>query len=110
MLDRLFNHPDFHGCMFVNAAMEFPNPHDPVHEAASSHNHRMSISGGCGGIREIVDIGAPVRPSSCDSYQDYIIQMWGCGYLSHRMNCSASQSVAKNPPQSVKVVAKMVED
>jgi AcrR family transcriptional regulator len=41
LLDRLFNHPDFHGCMFVNAAMEFPNPHDPVHQAAAARNRRM---------------------------------------------------------------------
>jgi len=26
---------DFHGCIFVNAAMEFPLPHDPAHEAAA---------------------------------------------------------------------------
>ena len=25
----------FHGCIFVNAAMEFPLPHDPAHEAAA---------------------------------------------------------------------------
>jgi hypothetical protein len=25
---------DFHGCIFVHAAMEFPLPHDPAHEAA----------------------------------------------------------------------------
>ena len=26
---------DFHGCIFVNAAMEFPLAHDPAHEAAA---------------------------------------------------------------------------
>ena len=25
----------FHGCIFVNAAMEFPLPHEPAHEAAA---------------------------------------------------------------------------
>src|SRR5262245_61911776 len=40
MLDVMglwFNDPDFHGCMFMNTAAEFPNPHDPVHKAAAAH-------------------------------------------------------------------------
>ena len=31
----------FHGCIFVNAAMEFPLPHDPAHEAAARHKHAI---------------------------------------------------------------------
>lgn len=44
MLDVMhlwFNDPDFHGCMFINAAAEFPNPHDPVHEAAAAYKHKV---------------------------------------------------------------------
>lgn len=40
VMDLWFNHPDFHGCMFVNAALEFPNPHDPIHKAAAAFKHR----------------------------------------------------------------------
>jgi AcrR family transcriptional regulator len=29
--------PDFHGCIFVNAAFEFPLAHDPAHVAAMRH-------------------------------------------------------------------------
>jgi AcrR family transcriptional regulator len=32
---------DFHGCIFVNAAMEFPLPHDPVHKAALRHKRAI---------------------------------------------------------------------
>jgi AcrR family transcriptional regulator len=32
-----FNDPSFGGCMFINAAAEFPNPSDPVHQAAAEH-------------------------------------------------------------------------
>jgi len=31
----------FHGCIFVNAIMEFPLPHDPVHEAAARHKRGL---------------------------------------------------------------------
>ncbi|MEX0653683.1 MAG: TetR/AcrR family transcriptional regulator [Phycisphaeraceae bacterium] len=37
VLDVWFNDPDFGGCMFLNAAAEFPNPYDPVHQAAAKH-------------------------------------------------------------------------
>jgi AcrR family transcriptional regulator len=31
VMDVWFNAPDFRGCMFINTAAEFPNPHDPIH-------------------------------------------------------------------------------
>ncbi len=37
VMDLWFNDPDFRGCLFINTAVEFPNPHDPVHEAAAVH-------------------------------------------------------------------------
>src|SRR5437762_658828 len=40
VMDLWFNDPNFHGCMFTNAAAEFPNPHDPVHQAAASYKRK----------------------------------------------------------------------
>ena len=40
VMDLWFNDPEFHGCMFMNTAAEFPNPHDPVHQAAMAHKRR----------------------------------------------------------------------
>jgi hypothetical protein len=37
VLDVWFNDAAFGGCMFLNVASEFPNPHDPVHRAAAQH-------------------------------------------------------------------------
>lgn len=37
VLDLVINEPSFHGCQFINAAAEFPNPRDPVHRAAVRH-------------------------------------------------------------------------
>ena len=40
VMDLWFNDPDFRGCMFMNTAAEFPNPHDPVHQAAAAYRRR----------------------------------------------------------------------
>ncbi len=40
VMDLWFNDPEFHGCMFMNTAAEFPNPHDPVHQAAAAHRKK----------------------------------------------------------------------
>jgi AcrR family transcriptional regulator len=40
VMDLWFNDPDFRGCMFLNTAAEFPNPHDPVHQAAAAYKRR----------------------------------------------------------------------
>jgi AcrR family transcriptional regulator len=40
VMDLWFNDPDFLGCMFLNAAAEFPNPYDPVHQAAAEFKRR----------------------------------------------------------------------
>ncbi|MBA3936085.1 MAG: TetR/AcrR family transcriptional regulator [Planctomycetes bacterium] len=41
VMDLWFNSPEFSGCMFVNAATEFPNPSDPIHRAAAARMTRM---------------------------------------------------------------------
>src|SRR5690606_1695921 len=40
VLDVWFNDPSFGGCIFINAAAEFPDPSDPVHQAAARHKRR----------------------------------------------------------------------
>ena len=40
VMDVWFNDPDFRGCMFLNTAAEFPNPNDPVHQAAAAYKRR----------------------------------------------------------------------
>jgi AcrR family transcriptional regulator len=40
-LDEFLASDDFNGCYFVNAAVQFPSPHDPAHQAASEHKQAM---------------------------------------------------------------------
>jgi AcrR family transcriptional regulator len=53
VMDLWFNDPDFHGCMFLNTAVEFPNPHDPIHQAAAAYkrkgrDHRRDLARAAG--------------------------------------------------------------
>ncbi|MBS0187726.1 MAG: TetR/AcrR family transcriptional regulator [Planctomycetes bacterium] len=41
VMDWWFNAPDYQGCMFVNAAAEFPNPNEPVHRAAAAYKQKV---------------------------------------------------------------------
>ncbi|WP_161539574.1 TetR/AcrR family transcriptional regulator [Paramagnetospirillum kuznetsovii] len=46
-LDQWFKGPDFHGCMFINAAGEFADPACTVRRAAAAHKERLkSYMGG----------------------------------------------------------------
>jgi AcrR family transcriptional regulator len=41
VVERVIESDDFHGCIFVNAAMEFPLPHDPAHQAAARNKQAI---------------------------------------------------------------------
>jgi AcrR family transcriptional regulator len=40
VMDAWFQDPDFAGCMFLNAAAEFPDPNHPVHRAAADFKRK----------------------------------------------------------------------
>lgn len=53
VMDLWFNDPEFRGCIFMNAATEFPNPNDPVHQAAAEfmkrgRDHRRNLAQAAG--------------------------------------------------------------
>lgn len=41
VLDEFLQRDDFNGCFFVNVAVQFPQAHDPAHEAAAKHKRAM---------------------------------------------------------------------
>jgi AcrR family transcriptional regulator len=53
VVDHIIASDDFQGCIFVNAAMEFPLPHEPAHIAASENKkaiedilHALAVEAG----------------------------------------------------------------
>ncbi len=43
VIDELLSIDEFNGCIFVNVAVEFPLPHDPIHLAAAEHKREMEM-------------------------------------------------------------------
>jgi len=41
VVEHIIESDDFHGCIFVNVAMEFPLPHEPAHIAASQNKQAI---------------------------------------------------------------------
>jgi AcrR family transcriptional regulator len=41
VVQQVMEDDSFHGCIFVNAVMEFPLPHDPAHQAAQRHKRAI---------------------------------------------------------------------
>lgn len=41
VVEHIIESDDFQGCIFVNAAMEFPLPHEPAHVAASQNKRAI---------------------------------------------------------------------
>ena len=53
VLEQWFSAPEFHGCMFINAAAEFGDLADPIHAAAAEHkrlvcNYLETLAAGAG--------------------------------------------------------------
>ena len=77
-LRSLFNVvEEFHGCIFVNASMEFPLPHDPAHEAAAQHKHAIEAI-----VAELAARAGAANPSALAS--ELCLIMEGA-YVTHQV-------------------------
>lgn len=41
VIEELVNTDAYNGCIFINVAVQFPLPHDPVHQLAAEHKEKM---------------------------------------------------------------------
>jgi AcrR family transcriptional regulator len=41
VVERIIASDEYQGCLFINVAMEFPLPHEPVHQAAAEHKQAI---------------------------------------------------------------------
>lgn len=41
VIQEMVSSDEFNGCIFVNVVVEFPLPHDPIHQLAAQHKEKM---------------------------------------------------------------------
>jgi AcrR family transcriptional regulator len=58
VVEMVIEKQDWHGCIFVNVTMEFPLPHDPVHQAAHQAKAAYEAT-----VREIAERGGAAEPA-----------------------------------------------
>lgn len=58
-LERVMCQSEFNGCFFVNVAVQFPQPHDPAHQAAVAHKRDMEEI-----IRELAGYAGAADPKA----------------------------------------------
>ena len=86
VFDEWFNHPDYFGCLFLNACVEFPSPNDPIHRAGSENYEHMT-----GMIAEIARRAGANDPEQLADELTILIQ----GALTHRQVRSDNAAAAK---------------
>jgi AcrR family transcriptional regulator len=59
LVEQVIERDEWHGCIFVNATMEFPLPHDPAHQAAARAKHAFE-----GVVRDIAVRGGAADPEA----------------------------------------------
>lgn len=86
VFDEWFNHPDFHGCLFLNACIEYPSSNDPVHRVGARHYEMASEL-----ITDLAD-----RAGAADSklLADQLVVLLQ-GTLTHRHVASDNAAAAK---------------
>ncbi len=80
--ELLLNSDTFNGCLFVNVAVEFPNPHDPVHQVATEHKRGMHDL-----LARLAGYAGAADP---DAFAAEMSMLMEGAYVTHSMNKGSS--------------------
>jgi AcrR family transcriptional regulator len=69
VLDELMHDPEYHGCIFINAAVEFPQPHHPAHQSA-----RKAKADGIALLAQLAERAGALDPLALAQEVDMIIE------------------------------------
>jgi len=83
-LEQVLRQTEFNGCFFVNVAVQFPQPHDPAHQAAAAHKRNMEDI-----IRELAGYAGACDPKAMA--QEISLVMEGA-YVTRQVTANPSTS------------------
>ena len=69
VMKEIMHEPDYHGCIFINAAVEFPQPHHPAHQSA-----RKAKADGLALLEDLAERAGASNPVALAQEIDMIIE------------------------------------
>ena len=69
VMKEIMHEPDYHGCIFINAAVEFPQPHHPAHQSA-----RKAKADGLALLKDLAERAGASDPVALAQEIDMIIE------------------------------------
>lgn len=69
VMDEILHDPQYHGCIFINAAVEFPQPSHPAHQSA-----RQAKTDGVALLEQLADRAGAADPRALAEELDMIIE------------------------------------
>lgn len=69
VMHEIIHDPEYHGCIFINAAVEFPQPHHPAHQSA-----RKAKADGLALLAELAERAGASDPEALAQEIDMIIE------------------------------------
>ena len=88
VLREWFEQPDFRGCLFINATVEFADQESPIHQVALDHKTRFATE-----VRDIVALAGATKPADLTS--GLMLLMDGAIVTAHTMGRSDAAVQAK---------------
>lgn len=69
VMGEIMHEPEYHGCIFINAAVEFPQPHHPAHQSA-----RKAKADGLALLEDLAERAGASDPRALAQEIDMIIE------------------------------------
>lgn len=69
VMRQIIEDPQYHGCIFINAAVEFPQPHHPAHQSA-----RRAKADGVALLEELIERAGAADPRALAEEIDMVIE------------------------------------
>lgn len=69
VMDEIIHDPEYHGCIYINAAVEFPQPHHPAHQSA-----RQAKADGLALLTDLAERAGASDPEALAQEVDMIIE------------------------------------
>jgi AcrR family transcriptional regulator len=92
VLQELVHDPEYHGCIYLNAAVEFPQPHHPAHQSA-----RKAKADGVRFLAELAECAGASDPMALAREVDMVIEG---ALITHQVDpecdaCAVARSAAE---------------